>query len=112
LLESRIESRRRVYRLLDAGMRIAMATALLVIGFAALIYLLSIGSELISSNVKSIDGRAASTGLFLQGFYGFLNIVLWVFVIFSGAIFSLAYAVYLIDVIRGKREEGGEIEGI
>jgi len=111
MLESRIESRRRTYMLVDKGMKIAMASALLIIGFAALVYLLTIGSELISSNINSIDGRAASAGPILQGFYGFLNTTLWIFAIFSGAIFSLAYAVYVIDVIRDRREEG-RAEGI
>lgn len=103
---------RKTYVWLYKGLKVSSATVLLIIGFTALIYLLSIGSEIISANTRSMDGNTASSNYFLQGFYGFLNTALWIFVIFSGAIFLLAYAIYVIDVIRGKKEENTELEGL
>jgi hypothetical protein len=103
---------RKTYEWLYKGLRVASATVLLIIGFSALIYLLSIGSEIINVNAKAIDGNKYPSNYFLQGFYGFLNTALWVFVIFSGAIFLLAYAIYVIDVIRDKKGENVEFESL
>jgi len=106
------EISRKTYEWLYKGLRVASATVLLIIGFSALIYLLLIGSEIINVNAKAVDGNKASSNYFLQGFYGFLNTTLWVFVIFSGAIFLLAYAIYVIDVIRDKKGENVEFESL
>lgn len=107
-----LEISRKTYEWLYKGLRVASATVLLIIGFSALIYLLSIGSEIINVNAKAIDGNKYPSNYFLQGFYGFLNTALWVFVIFSGAIFLLAYAIYVIDVIRDKKGENVEFESL
>ncbi len=107
-----LEISRKTYEWLYKGLKVASATVLLIIGFSALIYLLSAGSEIINANIKAIDGNKASSIYFLQGFYGFLNTTLWAFVIFSGAIFLLAYAIYIIDVIRGKKGENVELESL
>jgi hypothetical protein len=103
---------KKTYEWLNKGLRAGLATILLIIGYASLVYLLSTTSEAIDSNMRSIDGGAASTRYFLQGFYGFLNTLLWIFIIFSGIIISLAYIIYVVDVIRSKNKMYGEFEDI
>jgi hypothetical protein len=107
-----LEISRKAYGWLYKALKVASATVLLIIGFSALIYLLSIGSEIINANIKAIDDNRVFSNYFLQGFYGFLNTALWAFIIFSGAIFLIAYAIYVIDVIRGKKEENVEPESL
>lgn len=103
-----LDVRGRLYERTYKVMLIIIATALLMLGFYALIYLLSVGSELINSNIKSVDMTQSSGKQFLLGFYNFLNMALWIFAIAAGAIISLVYVVYIIDVIRSKNRRSIE----
>jgi len=103
-----LDIRERLYERTYKVVLSIIATALLMLGFFALIYLLSVGSELINSNIKNINMAQSSGKYFLLGFYDFLNIALWIFTIAAGAIISLIYVVYIIDVIRSRNKRSIE----
>lgn len=103
-----LDIRERLYERTYKVVLAIIATALLMLGFYALIYLLSVGSELINSNIKNIDMSQSSGKYFLLGFYNFLNVSLWIFAITAGAIISLIYVVYIIDVIKSRNKRSIE----
>lgn len=102
-----IETTKKTYEKLSKALSITLATLLLVLGFAAIIYITSTALEIINSKTGAGDSTITITGL-----SGLLNVAIIIFAVGIGAAISIPYAVYVIDKLRSREGRGALEEEI